>query len=390
MIEAVIFKDGVLSLLDQRMLPHETIYLHTQSFEEVAKMIKEMVVRGAPAIGISAAYGMLLAAIELKQKGLSIHTSQGQSFLTNAHTILAQSRPTAVNLFWALDRMKRCLEMAQNQGLEIEAAFSKEAIAIHAQDLMACQKMGDFGAQLIKETRLSLSSPHEKENDHQCPISVLTHCNAGALATGGYGTALGVIRSLWRDGLLERVYADETRPYLQGARLTAWELLQDGIPTTLLCDNMAAHMMQRGLVQAVIVGADRIAKNGDTANKIGTYGLAVLAKAHKIPFYVVAPISTIDLQTAHGGEIEIEERSSKEVTHIYGKSIAPVEVDVRHPAFDVTPAELITAIICENGVALADLTMRRDEKIEGIWLKESGFEAQLIALTTLKPMIPKY
>jgi methylthioribose-1-phosphate isomerase len=391
MIEAVIFKDGVLSLLDQRMLPHETIYLQTQSFEDVAKMIKEMVVRGAPAIGISAAYGMLLAAIELKQKGLSIQTSAGQSFLANAHTILAQSRPTAVNLFWALDRMKHCLEMAQHQGLEIEAAFSKEAIAIHTQDLMACQKMGDFGAQLIKETRLSILSHHEKENAHQRPlISVLTHCNAGALATGGYGTALGVIRSLWRDGLLERVYADETRPYLQGARLTAWELLQDGIPTTLLCDNMAAHMMQRALVQAVIVGADRIAKNGDTANKIGTYGLAVLAKAHKIPFYVVAPISTIDLQTAHGGEIEIEERSSKEVTHIYGKSIAPVEVDVRHPAFDVTPADLITAIICENGVALPDLSARRDEKIKGIWLKTSGFEAQLIALTTRKPISPKY
>jgi methylthioribose-1-phosphate isomerase len=378
MIQAVIFKEGTLSLLDQRKLPQEIIYLHTQKYQEVAQMIKEMVVRGAPAIGISAGYGMLLAAIELIQSGGSIQTQTGLDFLTNAHLLLAQSRPTAVNLFWALDRMKKCLDQIKDDQ-ELIPQFQRQAIAIHEEDLEACQKMGDFGADLIASTHLKSSSSK---------IAVLTHCNAGALATGGYGTALGVIRSLWRDGYLERVYADETRPYLQGARLTAWELLEDQIPTTLLCDHMAAHMMQRGLVQAIVVGADRIARNGDTANKIGTYGLAVLAKAHNVPFYVVAPTSTIDLKTAHGGAIEIEERSSTEVTHIYGIQIAPTHVDVRHPAFDVTPAQLITAIICEKGVAIADLSKRKESQIEGIWLEESGFEDQLIAFTTLKPMIP--
>jgi methylthioribose-1-phosphate isomerase len=382
MIQAVIFKEGTLSLLDQRKLPQDIIYLHTQKYQEVAKMIKEMVVRGAPAIGISAGYGMLLAAIELIQSGGSIQTQSGLDFLANAHLLLAQSRPTAVNLFWALDRMKKCLDQIKDDQ-ELIPQFQKQAIAIHEEDLEACQKMGDFGADLIASSHLK-SSTHLNSQK----IAVLTHCNAGALATGGYGTALGVIRSLWRDGHLERVYADETRPYLQGARLTAWELLEDQIPTTLLCDDMAAHMMQRGLIQAIVVGADRIARNGDTANKIGTYGLAVLAKAHNIPFYVVAPTSTIDLKTAHGGAIEIEERSSTEVTHIYGIQIAPTHVDVRHPAFDVTPAQLITAVICEKGVAMADLSKRKEAQIEGIWLEESGFEDQFIAFTTLKPMIP--
>jgi methylthioribose-1-phosphate isomerase len=373
MIQAVIFKEGKLSLLDQRKLPKEIIYLHTQKYQEVAQMIKEMVVRGAPAIGISAGYGMLLAAIELRESGGSIQTQAGLDFLANAHLLLAQSRPTAVNLFWALDRMKRCLDQIKDDQ-DLVPQFQKQAIAIHQEDLEACQKMGDFGADLIVSTQINGSSFLKSSK-----LSVLTHCNAGALATGGYGTALGVIRSLWRDGHLERVYADETRPYLQGARLTAWELLEDNIPTTLICDDMAAHMMQRGLIQAIVVGADRIARNGDTANKIGTYGLAVLAKAHNIPFYVVAPVSTIDLKTVHGGAIEIEERSSIEVTHIYGIQIAPNHVDVRHPAFDVTPAQLITAIICEKGVAMADLSKRKEAKIEGIWLEESGFEDQLTA-----------
>jgi methylthioribose-1-phosphate isomerase len=380
MIQAVIFKEGKLSLLDQRKLPKEIIYLHTQKYQEVAQMIKEMVVRGAPAIGISAGYGMLLAAIELRESGGSIQTQAGLDFLANAHLLLAQSRPTAVNLFWALDRMKRCLDQIKDDQ-DLVPQFQKQAIAIHQEDLEACQKMGDFGADLIVSTQINGSSFLKSSK-----LSVLTHCNAGALATGGYGTALGVIRSLWRDGHLERVYTDETRPYLQGARLTAWELLEDNIPTTLICDDMAAHMMQRGLIQAIVVGADRIARNGDTANKIGTYGLAVLAKAHNIPFYVVAPVSTIDLKTVHGGAIEIEERSSIEVTHIYGIQIAPNHVDVRHPAFDVTPAQLITAIICEKGVAMADLSKRKEAKIEGIWLEESGFEDQLTAFISHSPL----
>jgi methylthioribose-1-phosphate isomerase len=276
--------------------------------------------------------------------------------------------------------MKRCLDQIKDDQ-DLVPQFQKQAIAIHQEDLEACQKMGDFGADLIVSTQINGSSFLKSSK-----LSVLTHCNAGALATGGYGTALGVIRSLWRDGHLERVYTDETRPYLQGARLTAWELLEDNIPTTLICDDMAAHMMQRGLIQAIVVGADRIARNGDTANKIGTYGLAVLAKAHNIPFYVVAPVSTIDLKTVHGGAIEIEERSSIEVTHIYGIQIAPNHVDVRHPAFDVTPAQLITAIICEKGVAMADLSKRKEAKIEGIWLEESGFEDQLTSFISHSPL----
>ncbi len=354
MLEAVIFKGDHLDLLDQRKLPNEVEYLSAIDAKSVAMMIKDMVVRGAPAIGITAAYGLVLElnhhhSLPLEKQILALEAGK---------EILAQSRPTAVNLFWALDRMSKIWQ--DFQGEDLYEVLKQEAILIHEEDRNACVRMGDFGASLIDQS-----------------IAVLTHCNAGALATGGYGTALGMIRSLFREQKLSMVYADETRPYLQGARLTAFELKQDQIPVTLICDNMAGHLMQRGLIQAVIVGADRIAKNGDTANKIGTYSLSVLAKAHGIPFYVVAPISTIDLKTEHGGQIHIEERSAMEVTHIAGKNLAPQGIAVRHPAFDVTPAQNITAIICEKGIAKPKM-ISTAELIDGIWLRESGFEDALV------------
>ncbi|MDB4966961.1 MAG: translation initiation factor, aIF-2BI family [Myxococcales bacterium] len=311
---------GVLSLLDQRLLPAEEIWIECRTVVEVAAAIKDMVVRGAPAIGVTAAYGMAIAA------------RRGES-LEEAATLLRATRPTAVNLFWAIDMMLK----PQRQGGAFPGMIPEElrARSIHTMDVLMCLKIGEFGAPLLPQG------------------GVLTHCNAGALATGGYGTALGVIRTAHKQKRGIHVFADETRPFLQGARLTAWELHKSGIDVTLITDNMAAHMMQRGEIQSVIVGADRIAANGDTANKIGTYGLALLARAHDLPFYVAAPLSTVDLATPTGRQIPIEERSAREVTHVGDKQLAPDGIKVRNPAFDVTPAGLITAIITNVGVARA-------------------------------------
>ncbi|HEU4983236.1 MAG TPA: S-methyl-5-thioribose-1-phosphate isomerase [Acidobacteriaceae bacterium] len=322
--------------LDQTRLPLEESYVLARSYQDVADVITTMVVRGAPAIGVSAAMGMALAAKQSTAKDLDGLSRD----LKQAGEVLAATRPTAVNLFWAIRRMAdrfEALKAQQGASLDgIRAGLTAEALQMYDEDIAACRAMGDFGAGLMPEEG-----------------GVLTHCNAGALATCGYGTALGVIRSAVAQGRKVNVYADETRPFLQGARLTAWELMHDGIPTTVLCDNMAASRMRAGKIQAVVVGADRIAANGDVANKIGTYGVAVLAKEHKIPFYVAAPWSTIDLNTPTGDAIPIEERAAKEVTHHGGKQLTPHGVGIENPAFDVTPAKYVTAIITERGVLRA-------------------------------------
>jgi methylthioribose-1-phosphate isomerase len=307
---------GVLSLLDQRLLPEREVWIECRTVDEVARAIKDMTVRGAPARGVTAASGMAIAA----RTGVP---------LEQAAATLRATRPTAVNLFWAIDAMLK----PEPQTGRIPGALPLDyrARSLHVMDVLMCKKIGDYGAPLLPQG------------------GVLTHCNAGALATGGYGTALGVIRTAHAQKRDIHVFADETRPFLQGARLTAWELHKSEIPVTLITDNMAAHMMQRGEIQSVIVGADRIAANGDTANKIGTYGLALLARAHDIPFFVAAPLSTIDLKTATGRQIPIEERDAREVTHVGDKQLAPAGVAVRNPAFDVTPARLVRAIYTERG-----------------------------------------
>jgi methylthioribose-1-phosphate isomerase len=313
---------GVLSLLDQRLLPDREVWIDCRTVDEVARAIKDMVVRGAPAIGCAAAYGMAIAA----RTGVPLEA---------AAATLRATRPTAVNLFWAIDRM---LEPAPKNAPPLGPTMlplDMRARSLHTVDVLMCLKIGELGAPLLPQG------------------GVLTHCNAGALATGGYGTALGVIRSAHKQKRGIQVFAGETRPFLQGARLTAWELHKSGIDVTLITDNMAAHMMQRGEIQSVIVGADRIAANGDTANKIGTYGLALLARAHDLPFYVAAPLSTVDRKTPTGRQIPIEERDPREVTHIGERQLAPDGIKVRNPAFDVTPAALITAIITNAGVARA-------------------------------------
>ena len=312
-----------LLLVDQLKLPHHEIWLHYRDSDGVAEAIRKMIVRGAPAIGIAAAYGVALAA-------------QNGEDLDVAIAKLAATRPTAKNLFWALDRMRRVIgENAQTDRAALTAKLIAEAQEIHREDVEMCLRIGDFGGALLP------------------PGTVLTHCNAGGLATGGYGTAVGVIRSAIARGTNLRVFADETRPYLQGARLTAFEFVKLGIPVTLLTESMAGHLMSRGEIQSIVVGADRIAKNGDAANKIGTYTLAVLAQAHGIPFFVAAPRSTLDLDLASGSDIPIEERSVEEVLLLGGQRIAPHGASARHPAFDVTPARLITAIITDRGVARA-------------------------------------
>jgi methylthioribose-1-phosphate isomerase len=321
--------------IDQTKLPLEESYVLATTYEQVAEVIVTMVVRGAPAIGVSAAYGVALGA--LRTKALTAENFAPEFDRICAH--LAGTRPTAVNLFWAIDRMKRRFAELRAAGAtlgEIKEELLAEAHAMYEEDIAACKTMGAFGGALL---------PQEG--------GVLTHCNAGALATCGYGTALGVIRSAVEKGKRIHVYADETRPFLQGARLTAWELMADGIPTTVICDNMAASLMRAGRIQAVVVGADRIAANGDTANKIGTYNVAILAKEHGIPFYVAAPWSTIDLATATGDSIPIEERPQVEVTHHGGKQLTPHGVGICNPAFDVTPAKYVTAIITERGVLRA-------------------------------------
>jgi methylthioribose-1-phosphate isomerase len=334
-------EDGV-RMIDQTRLPAEEVYRLCRDYREVAEAIRSMVIRGAPAIGVAAAMGI---ALGIKQSAARSVAELRAEFEAIAETI-SRTRPTAVNLFWAVKRMRGVFEKslaAQVSEAEkvagVRARLAEEAQRILAEDIAANEAMGQHGATLLPEVG-----------------TVLTHCNAGALATGGYGTALGVIRAAVAAGKKIKVFADETRPFLQGARLTAWELAQDGIPVTLITDNMAGHFMQRGEIQAVIVGADRIAANGDVANKIGTYTLAVLAKENGVPFYVAAPRSTIDLSIASGDAIPIEERSPREVTHWAGVPTAPEGIEARHPAFDVTPHRYVTAIITERGIARVPYT----------------------------------
>jgi methylthioribose-1-phosphate isomerase len=336
MIKTVEWTDEGIRMLDQRLLPAEEKYLMLRSYEEVAEAIKKMVVRGAPAIGVSAAMGLALGASQ--SVGTSVADLEDDfSYMCQ---VMSQTRPTAVNLFWAIERMRERFNREKSKTTEVEKikhSLVEEALAIFREDIEANRALGRFGAELIADGD-----------------TVLTHCNAGALATAGdYGTALGVIRGARDAGKRVAVIADETRPFLQGLRLTAWELAKDNIPVTVITDNMAGHVMKSGKVNVVVVGADRIAANGDAANKIGTYMVAVLAKKHEIPFYVAAPISTLDLSLQTGAEIPIEERDRKEVTHIGGHQLAPDGVDVQNPAFDVTPNELITAIITDKGVARA-------------------------------------
>ncbi|MEX0878194.1 MAG: S-methyl-5-thioribose-1-phosphate isomerase [Thermoanaerobaculia bacterium] len=325
-----LYREGrVLRLLDQRRLPGEEVWLSLERAPEIAVAIRDMAVRGAPAIGVAAAYG---AAFSLRS---GVSTAPVERFAT-ARRLLASTRPTAVNLFAALERMQRRFDAAVEEGASeaaLEPALVSEADAIAAEDIAACRRIGRFGADLLTGER-----------------AVLTHCNAGALATAGYGTALGVIRGAIEAGKPIRVLASETRPFLQGARLTAWELSRDGIPVELITDSMAGHFLSRGAVEAVVVGADRIAGNGDVANKIGTYSLAVLAKENGVPFYVAAPTTTIDLACPDGAAIPIEERSPAEVLSFAGHAIAPEGVGARNVAFDVTPARYVTAIVTDQGI----------------------------------------
>ena len=331
MIPTVEWKDGVVWLIDQSQLPGRVEILGCRDYHAVADAIRELRVRGAPAIGVTAAMGVALGA-------QAIQNVDYQELVLKVSEIcnhLAATRPTAVNLFWAIERMKRVLEEDTKSSIDdLKVRLVNEAIAIQQEDIAMCRTIGQYGAQLIQDGQ-----------------TILTHCNAGALATAGYGTALGVIRAAWESGKKLRVLADETRPVLQGARLTVWELMQDGIPVTLITDNMAGSIMRQGKIQVCIVGADRIAANGDVANKIGTYSVAVLAKAHGIPFYVAAPYSTIDVKTQTGDDIPIEERAREEVMSVHGSEyIAPNDVNILNPAFDVTPAEYISRIITERGV----------------------------------------
>ncbi len=320
-----------LLVLDQLLIPHRERWINCSNHKQVALCIKDMNVRGAPAIGCVAAYGIALVPREKKYKS----TSQLLAAVEAATKTLGATRPTAVNLFWALERMKKTAIAASGaSSKELADILENEAIAIYEEDLAANFAMGELGSALFQSDSV-----------------ILTHCNTGSLATSGWGTALGVIRSAYQKGKIKKVLVDETRPYLQGARLTAWELKKDKIPFELITDNMAAHIMKTEKVHAAIVGSDRISAGGDVANKIGTYGVAVLCSYHKIPFYAAAPTSTIDLKMSHGNQIPIEERSVKEVTHIKNFSIAPAGTIARHPAFDVTPRELVTAIITEKGIA---------------------------------------
>ena len=330
-IYPVVWQEGRVILIDQTKLPQSYGVVEIKRSEDMAVAIKTMIVRGAPAIGVAAGYGMYLGATE-------INTDNRQEFLnklTEVAQMLRQTRPTAVNLFWAISRMLKMAHETLGTIEDIKAALLVTAQQIQAEDLQTCQDIGDNGLSVLP------TSPEK--------LCILTHCNAGALATAGYGTAVGVIRSAWRENRLTRVYADETRPRLQGAKLTAWECVQDGIPVTVITDGMAAYCMQQGLIDAVVVGADRIAANGDAANKIGTYGLAVVAQAHNVPFFVAAPLSTVDFKLASGAEIPIEERHPSEIYQIGDTNICPAGVEFFNPAFDVTPARLIKAIITEKG-----------------------------------------
>ena len=347
MLPTIDWKDDAVVMIDQRKLPAAEVYVTCRTAAEVAKAIKTMVIRGAPAIGVAAAMGIALGMRRSGATGTKQFTTEFQRLCD----LMAATRPTAVNLFWAIERMKRTFAAAAQGGCsvgEIKERLESEARAIHDEDVRSCRDMGAHGAELV---------PDEAR--------ILTHCNAGALATAGYGTALGVVRAAAGQGKRVAVLADETRPFLQGARLTAWELMKDGIDTTVITDNMAASMMRLGNVDLVVVGADRIAANGDVANKIGTYGVAVLAREHGIPFYVAAPLSTIDLATPDGSRIPIEERNEREVTHLGSSRLTPEGARIRNPAFDVTPAKYVTAIITERGIARAPYPESLGELVRG-------------------------
>jgi methylthioribose-1-phosphate isomerase len=333
MIQTLEWTPRGVVFIDQTKLPTEEVYVTCTTYQQVADVIRNMVVRGAPAIGVAAAMGIALGVQGSKAKDIA----ELKKELDQMCETIGQTRPTAVNLFWAIRRMKEKFESLRTLPIpQIQQALVEEAQRMHVEDIAANQAMGRHGATLMPASG-----------------GVLTHCNAGALATAGYGTALGVIRAAVEAGKKIHVYADETRPFLQGARLTAWELMKDGIPTTVISDNMAGVMMQQGKIGAIVVGADRIAANGDVANKVGTYTVAVLAKENGIPFYVAAPISTVDLATPDGSGIPIEQRNPREVTHIGGRQMTPDGVGIENPAFDVTPAKYVAAIITERGIARA-------------------------------------
>jgi len=338
MLPTIEWRDDGIVMIDQRKLPASEVWVTCTTAKEVARAITTMVIRGAPAIGVAAAMGLALGARRSGATG----TRQLAVEFQRLCDLMAGTRPTAVNLFWAIERMKRAFAAAVQAGAsadEVRASLEREAREIHDEDVASCRAIGRVGAGFVPDG-----------------ARILTHCNAGALATAGYGTALGVVRAAVEAGKRVSVLADETRPFLQGARLTAWELLRDGIDTTVITDNMAAAMMQQRLVDLVILGADRIAANGDFANKVGTYGLAILATAHGIPFYSAAPVSTIDLDTPDGGAIPIEERPAREVTHVGPVRVAPKGATIRNPAFDVTPHGLLTAVFTERGACLPPFT----------------------------------
>jgi methylthioribose-1-phosphate isomerase len=324
------WKKDCVRILDQRRLPQEVRYLNCRNASSVAKAIRSMAIRGAPAIGVAAGMGIALAARKIRSNRPEIFRNK----IEEVCHLMGETRPTAINLFWAIERMREMLNQFHSEDLEgLKSKLEREALRIFREDLEVNQKIGENGKSLIQDG-----------------VGVLTHCNAGGLATAGYGTALGVLRAAWAEGKRFHVYVDETRPLLQGARLTAWELIQEKIPSTVITDSMAGCLMEKGNVQLVLVGADRIARNGDTANKIGTYGLAVLANWHQVPFYVAAPTSTFDLNLSSGKDIPIEEREGEEVTHFGGRRITPGGVKAFNPAFDVTPHSLIKAIITEKGI----------------------------------------
>jgi methylthioribose-1-phosphate isomerase len=333
MIQTLEWTDSGVRFIDQTKLPTEEVYVTSKTYQQVADAIRTMIVRGAPAIGVAAAMGIALGVRDSKAETVGELKPEFEHICE----VIGQTRPTAVNLFWAIQRMREKFERLRVQPIaQIKQELVEEAKRMHAEDIAANQAMGNYGATLMPSSG-----------------GVLTHCNAGALATAGYGTALGVIRAAIEQGKKIHVYANETRPFLQGARLTAWELMKDGIPTTVISDNMAGAMMRQGKIGAIVVGADRIAANGDVANKIGTYTVAVLAKENNIPFYVAAPISTVDLACSDGSKIPIEQRNTREVSHIAGKQMVPDGVSIENPAFDVTPAKYVSAIVTERGIARA-------------------------------------
>ncbi len=326
-VKTIEWRNDRVIMLDQRLLPHKEVYRTCRNYQEVGQAIREMVIRGAPAIGVAAAMGVALGALKSGEKNFDREFER--IFLT-----LSKTRPTAVNLFWALERMRKIYTANRNQGVEtVKRLLKEEAQKIYREDIAANKQLGKFGAALLRNAK-----------------HVMTHCNAGALATAGYGTALGIMRALKESGKQFDVWVSETRPFLQGARLTAWELKKEKIPATLVTDNMAGYLMQKGRVDAVVVGCDRVAANGDVANKIGTYAIAVLAKRHGIPFYVAGPTSSIDLNCPSGKEIPIEQRDPREVSHLFGRALAPKGTKIFNPAFDITSQDLVSAIITEKGV----------------------------------------